>query len=492
MTDSFNFFVPFSKSPSFDANSGYYYLDGIASSTGVDRDTERMSEHALDSMVRSINAGQINLFMDHQHEWKNAIGLLESASKRDGRVHAKIRLERSDSPMSPVKYLLDKLSSGINLGLSVGGSVVKQHDEYDKAIGRKVGVIDDVELYEVSVVGIPSNPDCPVSMSKSFDEDGLKKNLGQMMKSDLKFRFGEGRHLEKSVDGVVLTGQSSPIGHNTTEANVCPECKALMGELLASKDGMNIYLCRGCGRQYQVDLMSKNNVSLGGANVPHATGAESYSVARGTAVSKQLSAEQAGNGGNLMVEKGAEAESSEAEEEKKKLKSEDKPMEEGCKKAEDEETEEEKKVRNAPRNDPAKWGATLRHDRGKEADVEEEKAEQNPAESAETAAGSESTLTPAFSTPSKAPLVLVPNVPSTERGLGTTQDVPVQNAVKNADLDLEKNISRIVDERVEKALKAIVSEKPSVVKALADNLGAETIEPEYTAAPFEKKMRFSR
>jgi len=280
---NFNFFIPFSKSPSFDSTSGFQYLDGIASTMDIDRDIERMSKHALDKIVQTINTGKINLFMDHEHEALKAIGLLERATlgMDNKSVQVKIRLEKSDSPMSPVPYLLDKLASGVNLGLSVGGRVLSQHDEIEK--GQKVGHIDDVELYEVSVVGIPSNQFATLSIAGAIAKsaklnkilikpdfiksDILFKTLGQMLRDEqLFFKKQEVNGLRKELGSVPgaqeVHGISAPVGHNMTENNACPECHALKGELLFQRDNTLVYKCRACGMEFTKDLLANDTVSV--------------------------------------------------------------------------------------------------------------------------------------------------------------------------------------------------------------------------------------
>ena len=82
----------------------------------------------------------------HSAKWDRLVEDL----RREGKV---------DNPETnpKVEMLLEKLKRGINLGLSVGGTVTKEREEYFKEIGKKLEVIDGVKLYEVSVVGIPSN-----------------------------------------------------------------------------------------------------------------------------------------------------------------------------------------------------------------------------------------------------------------------------------------------------------------------------------------------
>jgi HK97 family phage prohead protease len=133
----------------------YHYISGYASDSSVDRDGDRMSPKALKSMQEAITAG-MNLFTDHNHGIWDTIGLITKAENRGGYLWLEARLENPEiNPKSAA--LLHKMEIGEKVGLSIGGDMVGSHWEEDKALGKKVRVIDDVKLYEVSVVGLPSN-----------------------------------------------------------------------------------------------------------------------------------------------------------------------------------------------------------------------------------------------------------------------------------------------------------------------------------------------
>lgn len=149
MDNSFSFIIPLKK-------DGLNALTGIASTTSVDRDSERMSANALKSMVSEIKSKGVNLFGNHEHNWENTLGAVNDASLVGDRVRVGIILDNPDTnPKIPM--LINKLNAGIKLGLSVGGNVKDFKWEFDKLAGKKIKVLDDVQIYEISVVGIPSN-----------------------------------------------------------------------------------------------------------------------------------------------------------------------------------------------------------------------------------------------------------------------------------------------------------------------------------------------
>lgn len=169
--DDFNFIIPLKKGLN---NS----LTGIASTISVDRDEEKMSAEALKMMVDDIKKQGVNLFGNHEHSWENTLGIIKDANLVNNQVAVKIDL---DDPQTNQKIpmLLNKLGRGIKLGLSVGGNVLNYKWEYDRELGKKIKVLDKVKIYEVSVVGIPSNADSfltiPQAIAKSARLPSLTK-----------------------------------------------------------------------------------------------------------------------------------------------------------------------------------------------------------------------------------------------------------------------------------------------------------------------------
>lgn len=142
-------------------------LTGIASAISVDKDDERMSEEALRTMVTDIKTLGVNLFGNHEHNWENTLGVIKQADLINNQVQIGITLD--DPNTNPkIPMLLNKLGKGIKLGLSVGGNVLSYKWEYDKNLNKKIKVLDKVKIYEVSVVGIPSNSDSFLSIPQAI------------------------------------------------------------------------------------------------------------------------------------------------------------------------------------------------------------------------------------------------------------------------------------------------------------------------------------
>lgn len=165
----FSYIIPLSKGTTSD-------LIGTASTTSMDRDEERMSQKALNMMVEDIKTVGVNLFGNHEHNWENTLGVIKQAELVNNQVQIGITLD--DAQTNPkVPMMMNKLKRGIKLGLSVGGTVTKDKWEYDKELGKKIRILDEVKIYEVSVVGIPSNADSFLSLNSAIGKSYKSNSL---------------------------------------------------------------------------------------------------------------------------------------------------------------------------------------------------------------------------------------------------------------------------------------------------------------------------
>jgi len=183
MDSAFQFYIPLKKGTSADN------LMGIASTVSIDRDGERMSSTALEEMRQAIVSRGVNLFGNHEHQWENTLGVIKEAHIENNQLMIKTTLDNPETNPK-VRMLTEKMKRGINLGLSVGGTVTKERWEYDKSVNRKVKVIDGVKLFEISVVGIPSNADSFLSLPDAIGKSA-KQILINKRANELKMTLGK-------------------------------------------------------------------------------------------------------------------------------------------------------------------------------------------------------------------------------------------------------------------------------------------------------------
>ena len=122
-------------------------LEGIASSNSVDLDGDYMTNECLEDM--KTQALGLNIFLDHEHTIDKIVGKVTDVIETSSDV---FKIKFSVIPAYEW-YISDFLQNGINLGLSIGASVL---DFEDTETGWK---INKVKLHEISIVGIPANWD---------------------------------------------------------------------------------------------------------------------------------------------------------------------------------------------------------------------------------------------------------------------------------------------------------------------------------------------
>ena len=168
-----------------------YFISGLASGTGLDHDGERMAETAIDAFKKAIDEGivlpngkwsYVPLRSGHRKEWDDVLGYITKANI-DDEYNLWIEAELDDTSTTAMD-LYRKLNQGdrpgkpLQLGLSVGGTIKKASHEWNAALSKRVRVIEDISLKEVSVVGQPAYPPSYVeALYKSVNWDELEENM---------------------------------------------------------------------------------------------------------------------------------------------------------------------------------------------------------------------------------------------------------------------------------------------------------------------------
>ncbi len=136
-------------------DAGELCFEGVASSTSLDRQQERMTPRAIEKMASQTN---LDLLPSHKAGPLEELGRVEEAWVDNESFRVAGRLDRAN-PQS--QRLFDRVRSGRRYGLSVGGRVTKAFWQYDDEAGQQVRYIDDVELDHVAVCRpeAAANPD---------------------------------------------------------------------------------------------------------------------------------------------------------------------------------------------------------------------------------------------------------------------------------------------------------------------------------------------
>lgn len=132
-------------------------LEGIASTTSRDLHDEIVSAEAIEMMAEQALA--LNIHANHWYGIEDVIGAIKTADVDEEKLHIKFLITKKYTP--DIKDLLD---TGVNLGLSIGGYVTN-YDEKNR-------IINEIELYEISLTPMPANWDTfgTVTTSKGLVE----------------------------------------------------------------------------------------------------------------------------------------------------------------------------------------------------------------------------------------------------------------------------------------------------------------------------------
>lgn len=134
-------------------------FEGVASSTRLDRQREKITEGALRAVART---GHVDLVVAHQ-ERDVVVGQIEACELEGGVLRVRGRLQAESPGAEEVRQ---RLQRGEKLGLSLGGKVNRAHWGWDENTEGPVRHLDEVSVEHVAVCRAQEavNPDVRVRL----------------------------------------------------------------------------------------------------------------------------------------------------------------------------------------------------------------------------------------------------------------------------------------------------------------------------------------
>ena len=156
----FKMYLPIEKSV-----DGQDLFGGIASSSAIDRDGDIMSPEALAKGAMDLMANS-TVFFNHKHD-QLAVGKVVKSWVEGGTLRVNIKPSKAKG----VEDIITQINEGVLKSFSIGGKITETKMQWDEQLKKDVRVVKGVNLYEVSVVGIPANPDASITsyLSKAFN-----------------------------------------------------------------------------------------------------------------------------------------------------------------------------------------------------------------------------------------------------------------------------------------------------------------------------------
>lgn len=148
------------------------------SSTTEDRDGDEFSPAGLESLLAALKSGKVPLYLDHGYKESGArlYGALDMLGAWiDGEIEGGVLY--GTAFLEPDNWLAmelaRKIEAGLPMGFSVGFGVLKSRGKDNGGL-----IFDEVSLWEVSAVGIPSNPDAVNSAAVQAVVKSLRVKVG--------------------------------------------------------------------------------------------------------------------------------------------------------------------------------------------------------------------------------------------------------------------------------------------------------------------------
>lgn len=137
----------------------YVHLEGLASTFGsIDRVGDIIAKGAFTNTLTKRMPKLLN-----QHDMRQVVGVIDQAVEVNEGLFIKCRMPKANST---VMDLLPLLKMGALSDFSIGFNVIDSETTPD---GNRI--LKEIDLWEVSIVTIPANPDAKIMRVKKLDVD---------------------------------------------------------------------------------------------------------------------------------------------------------------------------------------------------------------------------------------------------------------------------------------------------------------------------------
>lgn len=210
----FKLYAP-SEQKSYDLNEdGTLTIEGVASTTNRDLEGDVILQSAIDSMKIQLTTSHKNLHGDHKYNlFDGILGAITKVVDSDENI-LKIRATILSKYAAFVKEMLD---IGVQLGLSIGGRI-KDYDQTNDG-----WEIKDIDLFEISLTGMPANYD-------TFGTVTTAKDNGVV---EAKCLAGACHLIRKNMEANKMPEEGSQNEQFVTKEEVENICKDYMDTFLA-------------------------------------------------------------------------------------------------------------------------------------------------------------------------------------------------------------------------------------------------------------------
>lgn len=194
-------------------------LIGVASTTGIDSEDERISKSFLKKLRRQAKDKPV---LDNTHYAavsRQTIGVITKSGGDEDNLEITVRLmKRSDS--KEVDFILKQMETGIKYGFSIGGKITKIGREYNEKLKKTIYVLDDGDLFHVALTSQPVNQETFANaiVKSMVKPEPLPERNAEELEVELKHSSSLSKEVEpEEVNVEELPDVAYPKNHYTQE-----------------------------------------------------------------------------------------------------------------------------------------------------------------------------------------------------------------------------------------------------------------------------------
>ena len=221
----FNAFIPFSvlekdatgssRVIKKSADGKEYLIEGVASTTNIDLDEERISKNFIKSMKKQAIGLPLKVVSHKdQGDLNQTVGVITGKSGNEDTFYVEGKLQ-PPSDNGNVDKLVKQMDFGIQYGFSIFGIVTKIFRQFDEKLKKEIVVLDDGRLSHILITDQPANKDTfAQAVIKSLDPSNQRRIVNQ-------FKHSSNVHKDEiesdKIEVGTLPDQAFPINYTTGE-----------------------------------------------------------------------------------------------------------------------------------------------------------------------------------------------------------------------------------------------------------------------------------
>lgn len=141
-------------------------LEGYANTWDLDEGDDLVLPGAFKKTIKErVPAGKVKLLDSHFWDGAHTIGTVVDAREDDKGLYIVARLASTPDAQA----IRTKIMEGHLDRMSIGFQIIRDRFENDEATGKMIRVIEEVKLFEVSVVPFPMNEEAAITSVKSLN-----------------------------------------------------------------------------------------------------------------------------------------------------------------------------------------------------------------------------------------------------------------------------------------------------------------------------------